>query len=86
MQYQLPLVTFQYQEDQRIRTLTINGEPWFYASDVCAVLGISNPSNVYSRLDADDLHSVEVIDVMGRKQKTYAVSEFGLYDINSANL
>ena len=28
--------------DHPVRTLTIDGEPWFVLSDICKVLGINN--------------------------------------------
>ena len=31
MQLQLELITFKYEQDQPFRTVTIDGEPWFYA-------------------------------------------------------
>lgn len=59
-----------------------NGEPLFVLADVCAVLGIANPSNVASRLDADDLRTVEVVDGLGRRQpNTRAVTESGVIDV-----
>lgn len=35
------LIPFAY-GDRPIRTVVIDGEPWFVAADVCAVLGIIN--------------------------------------------
>src|SRR5207244_11232896 len=65
----------------KVRTVTINSEPWFYGSDVCKVLDIANPSNAYARLEKDDLRIVEGIDSLGRKQQNNIVSEYGLYDL-----
>lgn len=39
---------------QTIRTIDRNGEVWFVASDVCAVLEISNPTSALGRLDEDE--------------------------------
>ena len=44
---------FHYQ-DRCIRTLIREGEPWFVAADVCAVLGLVNPSQAVSYLDDDE--------------------------------
>lgn len=51
-----------------VRTVTIDGEPWFVAADVCRNLGIRNATDALSRIDADDLASTEVIELtpMGR--------------------
>ena len=44
---------FENAEFGSVRTVTINGEPWFVASDVCKALDIGNPSQAISRLDDD---------------------------------
>ncbi len=68
------LIPFQF-EDQTVRALDIEGEPWFVAVDVCAALEISNPTQALSRLDADE---VTLISNEGGRP-TNAVSESGLY-------
>lgn len=35
-----------------IRTVSIGGEPWFVLKDVCGVLGLTNPTIVASRGEA----------------------------------
>ncbi|MEK9498944.1 BRO family protein [Photorhabdus sp. P32] len=30
-------------ENQQVRTLVKNGDPWFVAEDICNVLNLSNP-------------------------------------------
>lgn len=42
------------QEKAPIRVQLINSEPWFVATDVCQVLGISNNRDAVSRLDDDE--------------------------------
>lgn len=37
-----------------VRTVVIESEPWFVASDVCAVLGLNNVGQAISALDPDD--------------------------------
>lgn len=66
----------------RVRAVAAaDGTPLFILADVCHVLDIANPSNVVRRLEADDLHTVEVIDSMGRKQQARAVTESGVIDV-----
>lgn len=48
------LVTFENAAFGKIRTLTIDGEPWFVAADVCKALELGNPSMTVERLDADE--------------------------------
>jgi prophage antirepressor-like protein len=64
-----------------VRTVTIKGEPWFVAGDVCEILGIENVGNALSRIKKDDIRSADVTDSIGRQQKTKIVSESGLYRI-----
>lgn len=52
----------------QVRTTSDTGEPRFVLVDVCKALGLSNPTVVSRRLDADALSQAEVIDSMGRKQ------------------
>ncbi len=34
-----------------VRAVTIDGEPWWVARDVCAILGLANSRQVLTRLD-----------------------------------
>lgn len=57
-----------------------HGQPWFNASDVCAVLDYANPHKaVADHVDADDLTKREVIDSLGRTQSANHINESGLY-------
>jgi len=60
-----------------IRTLEINGEPWFVAADVCRALEIGNPTQALTRLDDDE---VTIISNEGRREMNI-VSEPGLYGL-----
>lgn len=40
------LQVFQKEEFGTIRTVIVNGDPWFVAADVCDILGITNPTMV----------------------------------------
>lgn len=65
---------------QPVRTVTIDGEPWWVAADVCAVLSLSNPSMATSRLQEADLSTTEVRS-SGQARRMTIVSESGLYDL-----
>lgn len=58
---------FRY-EDNDVRTMEINGEPWFVLKDVCNALEIANVSNVAIRLDADE-KGIHQVDTLGGKQE-----------------
>ena len=56
------------------------GEPWFVANDVCKALGLTNSRrSIAHHVYSDDVHQMDTIDAMGRKQKTNFVNEKGLY-------
>jgi len=57
------------------------GEPLFVLKDVCDALDLGNPSMGASRLDSDGVSTTEVIDNLGRTQKTNVVTEAGLYEV-----
>lgn len=63
-------------EEQAVRVLKRDGEPWFVATDVCRVLEISNPTDAVKRLD-DDEFTLDTIE--GSHRQTNLVSESGLY-------
>lgn len=57
-----------------------NGTSWFVLNDLCAVLGIANPWNVFARLHNFEkgLHSMETL---GGPQQVNVVNEGGLYHL-----
>lgn len=69
---------FQY-AGQQVRTVILDGQPWFVIADVARVLGLSNPTMVANAMFEDDLSTTEVIDSMGRSQTARVVNEPGLY-------
>ena len=71
--------TFTYQ-DEKVRTIQQNNEPWFVLKDVCDILGISKYRDTASRLDEDERGSVRV-DTPGGEQEMTAVNESGLYHV-----
>lgn len=74
------LQSFSY-ENNEVRTVLIDGEPWFVLRDVCQVLGISHVKDTADRLDPDEVGQTEVIDSLGRKQTVTIINESGLYAV-----
>ncbi|MGN7133415.1 phage antirepressor [Rhodococcoides corynebacterioides] len=74
------VVPFQY-GDTAVRTVMVDGEPWFVLVDLCTVLGLTSPTRVADRLDADGVSVAQVIDSMGRKQSAMIVNEAGMYEV-----
>lgn len=61
-----------------IRTVNIDGQPWFIARDVCECLGISNYRDALSRL-RDSEKGVGSTDTLGGNQEVSIINEPGLY-------
>ncbi len=57
-----------------------NGDPWFLAKDVCAILEITNRSDALARLDEDE-KGVATTDTLGGPQIVGTVNESGLYSL-----
>ena len=68
-------------ESSEIRTVQVNGEPWFVLADVCKVLELSTPARVAERLEKDEVSQTHTIDRMGREQKATIINESGLYTV-----
>lgn len=63
-------------EEQAVRIVVRDDEPWFVAADVCRVLEIVNTSQAVQRLDEDE---VTLCQIEGSHRETNLVSESGLY-------
>ena len=74
------LMTFENAAFGKIRTITIDGEPWFVAVDVCKALQIANSRDALTRID-DDEKGVVLTDTLGGKQEVTIVNEPGLYTL-----
>lgn len=62
-----------------LRTVEIDGEPWFVGKDVAAALGYTNSRDaIATHVFADD-KGVESIDTLGGRQKMTIINESGLY-------
>ena len=68
---------FEFQEN-KVRVIEKDGEPWWVAKDVCETFGDTNYRRSMSRLD-DDEKGVSHIDTTGGKQAMTIINESGLY-------
>jgi len=70
-------------ERAAVRTLQLDGQPWFIAADVCAVLGLDNTTKALMRLDADEqaLISIQGIASGPGNPNVNAINESGLYSL-----
>ena len=71
------IIPFSYQGNE-VRSLLLEGEPWFAAKDVCDILDIQNATQAASRLDSDE---VTMLNIGGLSGDTNFVSESGLYSL-----
>lgn len=72
---------FNNTEFGEIRTMEINGEPWFVGKDIAAALGYSNPRDALSKhVDSDD-KGVANCDTPSGTQKMTIINESGMYSL-----
>lgn len=64
--------------DQEVRTVLVDGEPWFVAGDVAQILGYSATAAMTRSLD-DDEKGVQSLHTLGGDQSLTVVNEAGLY-------
>lgn len=63
-----------------VRVVMKDDEPWFVASDVCTVLGVTNNRDALRILD-DDEKGVGISDTNGGPQTVGIISEAGMYTL-----
>lgn len=71
------LIIFENKDFGKIRTLVKDNEPWFVATDICKILGLTNTSMAVNRLDEDERYKFN----LGRQGNAYIVNEYGLYNL-----
>lgn len=72
---------FKNEEFGQVRTVLIEGEPWFVGKDVAEILGYSNPQKaIRAHVDEED-KGVNEMDTPGGKQNLTVVNESGLYSL-----
>ena len=73
-------MVFNNAEFGQVRTMEINGEPWFVGKDVAAALGYERATKAISdRVDKEDIDEIPIQDSIGRMQKTPIINESGVY-------
>lgn len=69
---------FTWEGGAQVRVVTVAGEPWFVAKDVCEALGLENPSKACATLDPDE-KGITTGNTLGGSQNMLTISESGLY-------
>ena len=73
-------MVFQNQEFGEVRSVMIEGEPWFMLADVCRVLDITNSRKAKTRLNTKGVTSSYIL-TNGGNQKADFVDESNLYKL-----
>lgn len=77
MEQKPELQLFQKEEFGTIRTVILNGEPWFVAKDVCDILGTTNPTMAMEGLEDFERTKFN----LGRQGEANIISESGFYTL-----
>lgn len=77
------LMIFENPEFGAVRSILIDGDPWFVGKDVASSLGYRNHRKaLLDHVDVEDkLDGVTIRDPIGRGQKPIFISESGLYSL-----
>lgn len=71
---------FSFESNSNVRAISIDGNPWFVAADVCKALGIKHTASAMRSLD-DDEKGVHSMHTPGGQQDFTIISESGLYTL-----
>lgn len=75
------LIPFDF-EGRPVRVVTdAQGEPWFVAADVCAVLELPNTTRALARLDPDEQALISIQGISRGNDQVNVVNEPGLYSL-----
>ena len=78
----LEIQIFNFQENNEIRIINQNGEPWFVAKDVCDVLELTNPTEAIKSLDDDEKNTLRISEGIQQNRgnpNVNIISESGVY-------
>lgn len=74
------IVPFVFEGEQALRVLMRGDEPWFVATDVCRIIGVSNVTTTVKVLDEDE-RGLCFSKTPGGSQEMNIISESGLYTL-----
>lgn len=72
---------FNSDEFGSVRTIIIDGEPWFAGKDVAASLGYKDTSDALKKHVADDDKLTRCFTDSGQNRQMYVINESGLYSL-----
>lgn len=75
------LQVFNNAEFGSVRSLTVNGEPYFVGRDVAKILGYANPNDALAKHVDEEDKGVAKCDTLGGIQELTVINESGLYSL-----
>lgn len=73
---------FENEEFGLVRTVIIDGEPWFVGNDVAKALGYSKSNEaIRTNVNNEDTTTAGVLDANNHTQQMIVINESGLYDL-----
>lgn len=72
---------FENPEFGKVRTVEVDGEPWFVGKDVAEILGYSNTRDALTKRVFDEDKGVANCDTLGGTQEMTIINESGLYSL-----
>ena len=75
------ITTFSSEEFGNVRTMMIDGDPWFVAADVCKILGLNQVTNAVKTLDEDEKALITIKGLSRGNDTGNIINEFGLYNL-----
>ena len=75
------LKIFENEEIGQVRTINIDGEPWFVGKDVAKILGYKDTSDAMRRHVDDEDKLTRCFTDSGQKRELYIINESGLYSV-----
>jgi len=75
------LKIFENEEFGQVRTINIDGEPWFVGKDVAKILGYKDTSDAMRRHVDDEDKLTRCFTDSGQKRELYIINESGLYSV-----
>lgn len=75
------LQIFKNEKFGEVRTMSIDGEPWFMGKDVAEILGYANtPKAIRDHIDAEDKMTERIV-LSGQNREVVFINESGLYSL-----
>ena len=71
------IMVFENQQFGKVRTVNINGDPWFIAVDLCKYLMLGQTTNAVRRLDDDEHALISIKGISRGNDKVTVVNDPG---------